>query len=221
MKEMEALIKELTEDSENKDKRITELENLLKNKDKKSDKKSEDTDEKNINEEDDKNGDKLEDSETLDKNPNYISRSFVEGLIVGIRWTEGYPKWTIRIREEVINIEEFEFYEEFKQEYIEAKWDATKLSKLDKEFAEMIILFSPKWADYKNKYCIKLSESELKDGLCVSDKRLARYGVRIDVTKYEHEVVEKEIIRERKIVEKIETTITDLQTQIVVLTTSI
>lgn len=224
-KRMEALIRNLMEDSEEKDRRnearFAELEKLLKNKDKKTNKKSEDTDENIIDEEDNKNDNKLEDSEALDEKQNYISRSFVEGLIVGIRKSKGYPKWTIRIREEVINVEEFEFYEEFKQEYIEAKWDATRLSRLDKEFAEMIILFSPKWADYNNKYCIKLSESELKDGLYVSDERLARYGVRINVTKYEHEVIEKEIIRERKIVEKIETTITELQTSIVELTRTI
>ena len=216
---MEALIKKLMDDSEKKDKRITELEKLLKNK--KSDKEAEDNNEKVIDEEDNKNNDELENSEALDENSNYISRSFVEWLIFGIRWAEWYPKWTIRIREEVINVEEFEFYEEFKQEYIEAKWDATKLSRLDKEFAEMIILFSPKWADYNNKYCIKLSESELKDGLYVSEERLAHYGVMIKISDYFEKIVEREVIRERRIVEQIETTITELKTQIVELTTSI
>ena len=212
---------ELKEENKEQSKQIEKLIEKLNAKDENTGDEPNDIDSNKLDEKDSQNDYKLENSETLDENSNYISRSFVEGLIVGIRWAEGYPKWTIRIREEVINVEEFEFYEEFKQEYIEAKWDATKLSRLDKEFAEMIILFSPKWADYKNKYCIKLSESELKDGLYVSDKRLARYGVRINVTKYEHEVVEKEIIRERKIVEKIETTITELQTQILELTTSI
>jgi hypothetical protein len=80
---MEALIKKLMDDSEKKDKRITELEKLLKNK--KSDKEPEDNNEKAIDEEDNKNNDELENSETLDENSNYISRNFVEGLIVGIR----------------------------------------------------------------------------------------------------------------------------------------
>ena len=225
-KEMEALIKKLMEDSEEKDKkiqeseaRIIELEKLLKNKDKKS--RDTDSDEEITDEKNDKNDDKLEDTEALDENSNYISRSFVEWLLYWIRCSEWYPKWTIRIREEVINVEELEFYKEFKQEYIEAKWDAAKLSRLDKEFAEMIILFSPKWADYKDKYCIKLTESELKDGLYVSDERLARYGVMIKVSDYFEKIVEREVIRERKIIEQIETTITELQTQIVELTTSI
>jgi hypothetical protein len=43
----------------------------------------------------------------------------------------------------------------------------------------------------------------------------------IKVSEYFEKVIEREVIRERKIVEKIETTITELQTQIVELTTSI
>ena len=221
---MEALIKKLMDDSEEKDRkneaRFAKLEEILKNKDKKPNEESNDTDEKNVDENNNKN-DELEISKTFDENPNYISRSFVEWLVFGIRWSKWYPKWTIRIREEVINVEEFEFYEEFKQEYIEAKWDATKLSRLDKEFAEMIILFSPKWADYNNKYCIKLSEAELKDGLYVSDERLTRYWFSIKTKDLLHEVVEREVIRERRIVEQIETVITELKTQIIELTTSI
>jgi len=79
---MEALIKKLMDDSEEKDRkneaRFAKLEEQLKNKAKKSDKESEDTDEKNIDEEDNKNNDELENSEALDENSNYISRSFVE-----------------------------------------------------------------------------------------------------------------------------------------------
>ena len=160
----------------------------------------------------------IDSEETLDENPNYISRISVESLIYWIRWTEWYPKWTIKIKEETINVEEFEFYEEFKQEYIEAKWDATRLSILDKEFAEMVILFSPKWADYKDRYCIKLSESELKSGLFVSDERLARYWISTKVSEYFEKIVEKEVIRERKIVQRIETEIKELNVIITELT---
>ena len=232
---MEELIKKLMEDSENKDKkieeqwaRITELEKLLQNK-KHEDKNSGDViiDKEDSTKDDyldinDSNKDNnIENSELLDENPNYISRNFVEWLIFWIRWAEWYPKWTIKIREQTINVEEFEFYEEFKKEYIEAKGDAGKLSRLDKEFAEMVILFSPKWADYKDRFCIKLSESELKDGLYVSDERLARYWINVKVSEYFEKIVEKEITRERKIMEQIETSITEFQSSIIELTTSI
>ena len=225
-RDVKDLIKRLMEDSEEKDKkneaRFTKLEELLKNKDKNIDEESEDTNEENINKEDNKSDDELENSEIFDENSNYISRNFVEWLVFWIRWAEGYPKWTIKIREELINVEEFEFYEEFKQEYIEAKWDTRKLSALDKEFAEMVILFSPKWAEnYKDKYCIKLSEKELKDWLYVSDERLARYWVSVKVSEYFEKVVEKEVIREKKVVKKIEKEIQNLDIMIIELTKKI
>jgi hypothetical protein len=43
----------------------------------------------------------------------------------------------------------------------------------------------------------------------------------IKISDYFEKIVEKEVIRERRIVEQIETTITELKTQIVELTTSI
>ncbi|MBR7036780.1 hypothetical protein IKI14_02695 [bacterium] len=61
----------------------------------------------------------------------------------------------------------------------------------------------------------------MNDGLYVSEERLAHYGVRIDVQDYFEQVVESEVIRRRRIVERLETTITDLQTSIVELTRSI
>ena len=162
--------------------------------------------------------DDIDDAEALDENPNYILRSVIVEQVVRIRRTNWYPEWTVEIRGESINIEEFEFYEELKQEYIDAKWDAEKLAQLDKEFAELIILFSPKGADFKDRYYIKLTEDELEDGLVVTNERLARYGITYNVTEYFEKIVEREVIRERKIVRKIETIITELETSIVELT---
>ena len=162
--------------------------------------------------------DDIDDAEALDENPNYILRSVIVEQVVRIRSSNWYPEWTVEIRGESINIEEFEFYEELKQEYIDAKWDAEKLAQLDKEFAELIILFSPKGADFKDRYYIKLTEDELEDGLVVTNERLARYGITYNVTEYFEKIVEREVIRERKIVRKIETVITELETSIKELT---
>ena len=154
----------------------------------------------------------------MDENPNYILRSVIVEQVVKIRMANWYPEWTVEIRGESINIEEFEFYEELKQEYIDAKWDAEKLAQLDKEFAELIILFSPKGADFKDRYYIKLTEDELEDGLVVTNERLSRYGITYNVADYFEKIVEREVIRERKIVRKIETVITELETSIMELT---
>ena len=162
--------------------------------------------------------DDIDDAEVLNENPNYILRSLIVEQVVRIRRTNWYPEWTVEIRGESINIEEFEFYEELKQEYIDAKWDAEKIAQLDKEFAELVILFSPKDADFKDRYYIKLTEDELEDGLVVTDERLARYGIKYNVTDYFEKIVEREVIRERKIVRKIETVITELETSIIELT---
>ena len=162
--------------------------------------------------------DDIDDAEALDENPNYILRSVIVEQVVKIRMANWYPEWTVEIRGESINIEEFEFYEELKQEYIDAKWDAEKLAQLDKEFAELIILFSPKGADFKDRYYIKLTEDELEDGLVVTNERLSRYGITYNVADYFEKIVEREVIRERKIVRKIETVITELETSIMELT---
>ena len=222
-------LEELRRQNEEQNQRIKELEEKLNNRDTNTANESEnpedDNDDTNEGDSDiDENidtGDSIDNVENIDENSNFISRSSVETQIVRIRGSRGYPTWTITIRGEVIHIEEFEFYEEFKQEYIEARWNTEIISRLDKEFSEMIILFSPIWSDYEHRYCIGLTELELNDGLYVSEERLAHYGVRIDVQDYFEQVVESEVIRRRRIVERLETTITDLQTSIVELTRSI
>ena len=88
---------------------------------------------------------KEEHRESIEENALYVSRHDVELSVAQCRKTSGYPQWTILIKWRSIKVEEFQFYEEMKQEYILAKWNITKLQQLDREFAELAILCSPRW----------------------------------------------------------------------------
>ena len=190
--------------------RITYLESLLK------------WDKKESNEKDDEKDDvNDEDVEHIEENLLYVSRKSVEKSILKIRKEAWYPSGIIEIRWESIHVEEFEFYEELKSEYIEAKWDEKRLSELDKEFAELVILFSPIGSEEKDRYTIKLTNKELERWLYVSPERLERYGLVINFHDYYERIVEREYKEKIKIVKKIETEIKELSTTIVELTSEI
>ena len=189
-------------------KRIVYLEGLLKWDESKSSKE----------EEEDDSG---EDIEQLEENLLYVSRRSVEESILRIRRKSWYPSGVIEIRWESIHVEEFEFYEELKSEYIEAKWDEKRLSELDKEFAELVILFSPMGSEEKDRYTIKLTDEEIKRWLYVSKERLERYGLVINFHDYYERIVEREYREKIKIVKHIETEIKELSTTIIELTRKI
>ena len=202
--------KEHTKNAKENKAKIAELEKLLNsNKDTETDEKidDEDTD--------------LENKESAEKSEKFISRKYIEKSVQKMRKETWYPSGVIEIKWEKINVEEFEFYEEMKSEYIEAKWDEERLSELDKEFAEMVILFSPIWSEVKDRYTIKLDGEELEKWLYVSAERLARYGLAINPHDYYEKIIERDYKESLETIQRIETEITELTNIITELTRKI
>lgn len=157
--------------------------------------------------------------ESLEKNPLFVSRKDVEKSIFKSRENSEFPVGNIEIKWTYVKIEEFNFYQELKQEYILAKWDSVKLTELDKKLAELLILSLPKWVAVEQRYQIRLTEEEIiAGGLVVDTAFLAKYGIAIDYFEYTNTTIEREYQERLGTIRKIETEITELTTVITELT---
>ena len=160
--------------------------------------------------------------ESVETNPLYVSRKDVERSVLASRKNSDFPIWNVEIKWTYVNVEEFEFYEEIKQEYILARWDVVKLAELDKKLAELIILSSPKGVDIEHRYQIQLTEEEiLAWWLVVSKDFLARYGLDVYYFDYTNTIIEREYQERLETIREIETEITELTTIITELTRKI
>jgi len=163
-----------------------------------------------------------ENRESVEKNSLYVSRKDVEMSVLASRRNSDFPVWNVEIKWTYVKVEEFQFYEEIKQEYILAKWDPVKLAELDKKLAELIILSSPRGADTEKRYQIRLTEEEIvAGGLVVSSDFLAKYGIAVDYFEYTNTIIEREYREKMEILKKIETEIQDLTLIITELTTKV
>jgi len=163
-----------------------------------------------------------ENRESIEKNPLYVSRKDVENSVLASRKDSDFPIWNVEIKWTYVKLEEFDFYEEIKNEYIFAKWDSVKLAELDKKLAELIIICSPKGVAVEQRYQIQLTEEEIIAWwLVVSQDFLAKYGLAVDYFEYTNTIIEKEYQEKLENIQKIEVEMSGLTTSITELTRKI